>query len=132
MLTRMSPLRNVLRRRCRQFCSAKGDDENAKAPPTEEHIGGGMDVNDLPVTKLYRDLFRLAYHIGGLSRKGDNIRAGIRAQFRNNAHVDDQEEILVLKQRAVTALQNYLLYDSACNDPKLREAMTQYDANDKQ
>jgi len=44
--------------------------------------------------------------------------------------VDDPDEVLVLKQRAVAALQNYLLYDSACNDPKLREAMSTYSDNE--
>lgn len=38
-------------------------------------------------------------------------------------NVSDPDEILALKQQAVSALQNYLLYDSACNDPKLRAAM---------
>ena len=71
-------------------------------------------------------------HTHTQSRKGDRIRDGIRASFRENANETDPDQILVYKQRAVAALQNYLVYDSACNDPKLRTAMEDFSSRESE
>ena len=66
------------------------------------------------------------------SRKGDRIRDGIRSSFRENAKEADPDKILVYKQRAVAALQNYLVYDSACSDPKLKTAMEDFSSRESE
>ncbi|OQS03060.1 rab proteins geranylgeranyltransferase component A, partial [Thraustotheca clavata] len=52
---------------------------------------------------------RLAKHIGGNSRKGEAIRAMLRAEFRKSMHETDETVIENLKANAVRGLSNYLV-----------------------
>ena len=67
---------------------------------------------------------RLVRHIApGHSPKAQALRLTVRSQFEANRAVDDPVQLENLKANAVRALSNYMLYQSAQNEPKLNQAM---------
>mmetsp|Transcript_5465 Transcript_5465/g.8462 ORF Transcript_5465/g.8462 Transcript_5465/m.8462 type:complete len:102 (+) Transcript_5465:60-365(+) len=70
---------------------------------------------------LYRDCLRLIKHIAGESPKAQNLRRVVGAEFRRNKDETDEEKIGELKFHAVRALSNYLLYEAASSDERLKK-----------
>ena len=50
----------------------------------------------------------------------------VRKEFAKNRHVEDQQQIEALQSHAVRALSNYLLFQSAGNDPKVKKAFKSF------
>eukprot|EP00938_MAST-03A_sp_MAST-3A-sp1_P002702 g2702.t1 len=115
MLTLFRRIRHVPKVRYFTTTTTTTDNETPLTNVSNEE--DTFSIEDLPVSK---------------SRKGDRIRDGIRASFRENANEADPDKILVYKQRAVAALQNYLVYDSACSDPKLKTAMEDFSSRESE
>lgn len=70
-------------------------------------------VDEASVQQLYRDLFKVANKIGAKSAKGDQLRTMIRAEFRKNMDIADDNKIRELKLSAVNIIRNYLVHDAA-------------------
>lgn len=81
----------------------------------------GVNGVSRTVPQLYRDLLRLAHHVGGSSAKGSQLRAIIKGEFLKNRAVEDPAVIDALKANAVRALSNYLVFESMSKDPSQRD-----------
>ena len=75
-------------------------------------LGVAPSIDEVSVTKLYRDCMKLTYHIAAQSVKGDAMRQMVRMQFRSQMHVTDTAEIKRLKMLAIKGLQNYVIHES--------------------
>jgi hypothetical protein len=77
-----------------------------------------------PTLRLFRDVMRLTYHIAARSAKGDAMRAIARTEFRKHTAVEDEAKIVDLKDTAIRAISNYVVYahasvyKDAANNPK--------------
>lgn len=85
--------------------------------------GGGRYV----IQKLYRDCLRLIQHVApGSSPKTMALKMTVRAEFKRNMTLRDEDAIEVAKSNAVRALSNYLLARAAPKDVKLQKAAENY------
>ena len=75
----------------------------------------GNDVelgpDEIAVRTLYRDCMRLTYHIAARSAKGEAMRQMVRAQFKAQMHVTDEQEVRRLKMLAIAGIQNYVIHE---------------------
>ena len=79
------------------------------------------------IRKLYRDCLRLIQHVApGSSPKSMALRMTVRAEFKRNLSLRDEDAIEAAKSNAVRALSNYLLARAAPNDAKLHTAVKDY------
>ncbi|KAJ1617818.1 hypothetical protein T492DRAFT_1097195, partial [Pavlovales sp. CCMP2436] len=63
-----------------------------------------------PTLRLFRDVMRLTFHIAARSAKGDAMRTIARTEFRKHAGVEDEAKIVELKDTAIRAISNYVVY----------------------
>ena len=85
--------------------------------------GSGRHV----IQKLYRDCLRLIHHVApGASPKTMALKMTVRAEFKRNMTLRDDDAIEAAKANAVRALSNYLLARAAPKDVKLQKAATNY------
>ena len=63
-----------------------------------------------PTLRLYRDVLRLTFHVAARSPKGEAMRAIARAEFRKHAKESDPARIVELKDAAIRAISNYVVY----------------------
>jgi len=75
---------------------------------------------------LYRDCLRLSKHIAGNSKKGEQIKKIIASEFRKNAKVVDEDEIISLKANAMRGLSNYLMMEASRKDKRFQEVSTEF------
>lgn len=79
--------------------------------------------------ELYRDCLRLVKHLApGGSAKGVALRNTLRQQFRASQNETNETTIAAKKADAVRALSNYMLFQSAQTDEKLKAAMKKSDS----
>ena len=76
--------------------------------------------------QLYRDCLRLVQHIAGKSKKGQNLRSIVRAEFRKNMKQTDPAIIDNLKSNAIRGLANYLMIESTGKDKRLQTLADNY------
>lgn len=75
------------------------------------------------ILQLYRDCLRLVNHIApGNSGKSTALRNIVKQEFSKNRHVQEEQQIQALQSHAVRALSNYLLFQNAGSDPKVKQA----------
>lgn len=74
---------------------------------------------DKTATQLFRDLMRLAEHVGGRGVRGDKIKTMVRAEFRKHSGEKDPEKVEQLLGTARSALTNYLVMDNLAREGKL-------------
>jgi Complex 1 protein (LYR family) len=90
-------------------------------------MSGSGPVIERTARQLYRDCLRLIRHVApGMSAKNTALTATVRGEFRKNRALVDQGDIDQCKSHAIRALSNYLLATSAQNDPKVNDAMQDY------
>lgn len=66
-----------------------------------------------PTLRLYKDVMRLTYHVAAKSAKGDAMRAIARSEFRKHIGEADVAKIVELKDAAIRAISNYVVYSHA-------------------
>lgn len=75
------------------------------------------------VLQLYRDCLRLVRHVApGSSAKSNALRSIVRQEFSKNRDLQDPQQIEALRANAIRALSNYLLFQNAKSDPKVKQA----------
>jgi hypothetical protein len=79
------------------------------------------------VPQLLRDCLRLINHVAGKgSIKGQKLRTIVAGEFRKNAKVTSEEDIIALKGNAVRALSNYLMLESLSKDKGFKDKAASY------
>lgn len=66
-----------------------------------------------PTLRLFKDVIRLTYHIAARSTKGEAMRTIARTEFRKHADEADPAKIVELKDAAIRAISNYVVYAHA-------------------
>uniref|UniRef100_A0A6U5DHJ5 Complex 1 LYR protein domain-containing protein n=1 Tax=Corethron hystrix TaxID=216773 RepID=A0A6U5DHJ5_9STRA len=86
--------------------------------------GGSLQRSSL---QLYRDCLRLVNHVApGSSPKAIALRNLVRSEFHKSKDVKDEIQVEQLKNNAIRALSNYMLYESGSKDSKLGTAMHKF------
>ncbi len=82
--------------------------------------------------EIYRDCLRLVRHVApGQSPKGMALRHTVRQQFKQYKDETNPAQIEMLRANAVRGLSNYMLFQSAQSDDRLKKAMKDQVANAK-
>eukprot|EP01094_Clydonella_sp_ATCC50884_P018781 TRINITY_DN3537_c0_g1_i1.p3 TRINITY_DN3537_c0_g1~~TRINITY_DN3537_c0_g1_i1.p3 ORF type:complete len:110 (-),score=26.48 TRINITY_DN3537_c0_g1_i1:590-877(-) len=67
-------------------------------------------ISSRPTLHIYRDLLRLAEHVGKQNNNTAFLKQTIRYQFRSNQFESNQDTIEEKRQDAIRALTNYFIY----------------------
>ena len=62
----------------------------------------------------------------GSTNKSTALRQIVRNEFAKNRHVQEEAQIQALQANAVRALSNYLLFQNASADPKVKQAVNNF------
>jgi Complex 1 protein (LYR family) len=74
--------------------------------------------------QLYRDCLRLVRYVApGESNKATALRTVVKNEFAKNREVQNEQQLEALRANAIRALSNYLLFQSARTDPKVKQAV---------
>ena len=66
------------------------------------------------------------YVAPGESTKATALRTIVRNEFSKNRNVQDSNQLEALRANAIRALSNYLLFQSARTDPKVKQAVDSF------
>ncbi|CAB9516258.1 expressed unknown protein [Seminavis robusta] len=88
-----------------------------------------MSLSGIPKTslQLYRDCLRLVRYVApGESKKAVALRSIVRNEFAKNREVQEEQQLQALRANAIRALSNYLLFQNASSDPKVKQAVQSF------